>query len=145
MTKSELIERIVTEGKMGKRARVMGSRMRPLELPRKLKVAAELKERVWPVLGTRIRPLIDSEFTLERAGDAHRRSASSRSGIVRDNGRVAPISYSSESVSSGLFAEKAAYSALTMLSSISAPLNPFDAATRCARSSLAGSCFRLRR
>jgi NADPH2:quinone reductase len=61
---------------MGKRARVMGSLMRPLELPRKLKVAAELRERVWPVLGSRIKPLIDSEFTLDTAADGHRRSES---------------------------------------------------------------------
>lgn len=61
---------------MGKRARVMGSLMRPLELPRKLAVAAALRERVWPVLGSRIRPLIDSEFTLDTAADAHRRSES---------------------------------------------------------------------
>jgi len=61
---------------MQKRARVTGSMMRPLELPRKLAVAAALAERVWPVLGTRIKPLIDSEFTLETAADAHRRSES---------------------------------------------------------------------
>lgn len=64
---------------MQKRARVMGSLMRPLELPRKLKVAAALHERVWPLLGTSIEPLIDSEFTLETAGDAHRRSESGQS------------------------------------------------------------------
>lgn len=61
---------------MQKRARVMGSLMRPLEMPRKLAVAAALKERVWPVLGTKIKPLIDSEFTLEQAVDAHRRGES---------------------------------------------------------------------
>ena len=61
---------------MGKRARVMGSLMRPWELPRKLKVAAALTETVWPVIGSRMKPLIDSEFTLETAADAHRRSES---------------------------------------------------------------------
>ncbi len=70
---------VPVSGIMQKRARVMGSLMRPLELPRKLKVAAALRERVWPVLGTRIRPLIDSEFPLEKAGDAHRRSESGES------------------------------------------------------------------
>ena len=70
---------VPVSGIMGKRARVMGSLMRPLEMPRKLKVAAELRERVWPVLGTRIKPLIDSEFTLETAADAHRRSESGES------------------------------------------------------------------
>ena len=64
---------------MGKRARVTGSLMRPLELPLKLRVAAELRERVWPVLGSKIRPLIDSEFTLATAADAHRRSESGES------------------------------------------------------------------
>jgi NADPH:quinone reductase len=63
-------------GIMQKRARVMGSLMRPLELPRKLAVAAAIKEHIWPVLGTKIKPLIDSEFTLETAADAHRRSES---------------------------------------------------------------------
>jgi NADPH2:quinone reductase len=61
---------------MQKRARVTGSLMRPLERPRKIAVANALRERVWPVLGTRIKPLIDSEFTLETAGDAHRRGES---------------------------------------------------------------------
>jgi NADPH2:quinone reductase len=61
---------------MQKRARVTGSLMRPLERPRKIAVAKALKERVWPVLGTRIKPLIDSEFTLETAADAHRRGES---------------------------------------------------------------------
>ena len=61
---------------MGKRARVTGSLMRPLEMPRKLAIAAALRERIWPELGLSIRPLIDSEFPLEQAADAHRRSES---------------------------------------------------------------------
>ena len=67
---------VPVSGLMQKRARVTGSLMRPLELPRKLKVAAALRESVWPVLGTRIRPLIDSEYPLGQAADAHRRSES---------------------------------------------------------------------
>lgn len=61
---------------MGKRAVVTGSLMRPLELPRKERVGAALKERVWPVLGSKVRPLLDSEFALEQVADAHRRSES---------------------------------------------------------------------
>lgn len=64
---------------MQKRARVMGSLMRPLEMPKKLKVAAALRERVWQHLGKSIKPLIDSEYTLETAADAHRRSESGQS------------------------------------------------------------------
>ncbi len=61
---------------MAKRAKVMGSLMRGLELPLKLKVAAALKEKVWPVLGSKITPLIDSAYPLEQAAEAHRRSES---------------------------------------------------------------------
>lgn len=61
---------------MQKRAIVTGSLMRPLELPRKERVAAALKERIWPVLGTKVRPLLDMEFPLEEVADAHRRSES---------------------------------------------------------------------
>ncbi len=67
---------IAVSALMQKRARVMGSLMRPLEMPRKLAVARGLQERVWPVLGTKIKVLIDSEFTLEQAADAHRRGES---------------------------------------------------------------------
>lgn len=64
---------------MAKRARVTGTQMRPLEMPRKLAVAAALREQVWPVLGTKVKVLIDSEFPLEAAADAHRRSESGES------------------------------------------------------------------
>lgn len=61
---------------MQKRARVMGSLMRPLEMPKKLQVAAALRAHVWPHLGKSVRPLVDSEYTLETAAEAHRRSES---------------------------------------------------------------------
>ncbi len=61
---------------MQKRARVTGSLMRPLELPRKERVGAALMAHVWPVLGSKVRPLLDSQFGLEQAADAHRRSES---------------------------------------------------------------------
>jgi putative PIG3 family NAD(P)H quinone oxidoreductase len=61
---------------MQKRAVVTGSQMRPLEPPRKRKVAQALRERIWPVLGTAINPLMDSVFPLARAADAHARMES---------------------------------------------------------------------
>jgi putative PIG3 family NAD(P)H quinone oxidoreductase len=58
---------------MEKRAIVTGSLMRPLEPARKRVVAEALRARIWPVLGTKIRPLMDQTFPLARAGDAHAR------------------------------------------------------------------------
>ncbi len=58
---------------MRKRALVTGSMMRALELPRKIAVARQLRERVWPQLGHGIRPLIDSTYALEEAAAAHAR------------------------------------------------------------------------
>lgn len=58
---------------MEKRAIVTGSLMRPLEPARKRKVAQALRERIWPMLGTVINPLMDSVFPLARAADAHAR------------------------------------------------------------------------
>lgn len=61
---------------MQKRARIFGSMLRTSELERKQKVAAEMKPRVWPVLGSKVKVLLDSVFTLEQAPDAHRRGES---------------------------------------------------------------------
>lgn len=61
---------------MQKRAQVYGSMLRTSELERKQKVADAMISRVWPVLGAKIKPLIDSEFALEQAVDAHRRGES---------------------------------------------------------------------
>ena len=56
-----------------KRAVVTSSMMRPLELPRKIAVARQLLDQVWPLLGKGIRPLIASIHTLEEAALAHAR------------------------------------------------------------------------
>ena len=74
--KKGLVSTVPVSAIMHKRARITGSLMRPLEMGRKLAVAAALRERVWPELGVSIRPLLDSAFTLEQAADAHRRSES---------------------------------------------------------------------
>jgi putative PIG3 family NAD(P)H quinone oxidoreductase len=57
---------------MAKRACVTGSRLRPVPVETKAKMAAALRRVVWPRLGTRIRPVIDSTFPLAQAADAHR-------------------------------------------------------------------------
>jgi NADPH2:quinone reductase len=61
---------------MQKRAVVTGSQMRPLETPRKRKVAQALRDCIWPELGSAINPLMDSVFPLARAVDAHARMES---------------------------------------------------------------------
>ena len=58
---------------MEKRAIVTGSLLRPLELVRKAAIASALKERIWPLLGTSIRPGIDLVLPLREAASAHER------------------------------------------------------------------------
>jgi putative PIG3 family NAD(P)H quinone oxidoreductase len=61
-----------------KRAVITASRMRPLELDRKRAVVRELTERVWPHLGTKINPVLDSVFPLAQAAASHARMESSQ-------------------------------------------------------------------
>jgi putative PIG3 family NAD(P)H quinone oxidoreductase len=60
---------------MQKRAALMGSALRARTPKEKGEIAAALRREVWPKLPARepIRPVIDSTFPFERAGDAHRR------------------------------------------------------------------------
>jgi NADPH2:quinone reductase len=60
-----------------KRALITASRMRPLELEKKREVVRDLMERVWPHLGSRIDPVIDSVFPLAQAASSHARMESS--------------------------------------------------------------------
>ena len=62
-----------------KRATLLGSSLRPRSIEQKGEIAQELREHVWPLLPARnpIRPVIDSTFPLERAGEAHERLESS--------------------------------------------------------------------
>ena len=56
-----------------RRLTVTGSTLRPRPIAFKASIAAELRERVWPMLASgRIRPAIHSTFGAERAADAHR-------------------------------------------------------------------------
>jgi NADPH2:quinone reductase len=59
-----------------KRALVTASQMRPLPLEKKERVVRDLLERVWPNLGTRLQPVIDSVHPLEQAAQAHARMES---------------------------------------------------------------------
>ncbi len=73
----------ITELHLGKllqrRATLLGSSLRPRTDEQKAAIADELLARVWPLLPARdpIRPMVDSTFAPERAGDAHRRLESS--------------------------------------------------------------------
>jgi NADPH:quinone reductase-like Zn-dependent oxidoreductase len=56
---------------MRKEARITGSLMRPLALAEKTLVAEALREKVWPLVGTAIRPQVARVFGLAQAGEAH--------------------------------------------------------------------------
>jgi NADPH2:quinone reductase len=62
---------------MGKRAMVSGSQLRASALPVKIGIVRELDEKVWPHLGTKVTPTIDSIFSLAKACDAHARMETS--------------------------------------------------------------------
>ena len=46
-------------------------------MERKVEIVRQVMKRVWPHLGTRVRPIIDSVIPLERAAEAHARMESS--------------------------------------------------------------------
>ena len=59
---------------MTRRLTITGSTLRPQSDLAKARIADELRASVWPLLGTgRIGPVMDSEFALEKAADAHAR------------------------------------------------------------------------
>ena len=62
---------------MGKRAVVSGSGLRVFALPVKVEIVRQINERVWPHLGTKVTPVIDSTFPLAKACDAHARMETS--------------------------------------------------------------------
>lgn len=62
-----------------KRLHLMGSTLRAQSVQSKIQIAKELKENIWPLLDQgRIKPVIDSTFTLEEACQAHQRMESSQ-------------------------------------------------------------------
>mgnify|MGYP003482258823 FL=1 len=63
---------------MMRRLTLTGSTLRPQSDLAKARIAAELRERVWPAVASgQIAPVMDSEFPLERVADAHARMESS--------------------------------------------------------------------
>ncbi len=59
---------------MTKRQTITGSTLRPQSDLAKARIAAELRRHVWPMIAAgRLRPVIDSEFPLDEAAEAHRR------------------------------------------------------------------------
>ncbi|WP_368186466.1 NAD(P)H-quinone oxidoreductase [Aestuariibius sp. HNIBRBA575] len=64
---------------MMRRLTMTGSTLRPQSDLAKARIAADLYEKVWPLLATgRIAPVMDQEFTLDHAADAHTRMESSQ-------------------------------------------------------------------
>lgn len=59
---------------MQKRLHLTGSTLRAQPIAEKARIAAEVEAKVWPLFETgRIRPIIDSSFSLVQAAEAHRR------------------------------------------------------------------------
>lgn len=62
---------------MQKRLTLTGSTLKPRTLEEKAAIAAELKEKVWPLIEAgRIKPVMDRVFPLAEAGAAHQRMES---------------------------------------------------------------------
>ncbi len=58
---------------MARRASIMGAFLRSTPIEIKRRIATELKQRVWPLVGSAVRPPIDSVFPLSEAAGAHAR------------------------------------------------------------------------
>ena len=63
---------------MVKRQTITGSTLRPQSIAAKAEIARQLEDKVWPLLsaGT-VAPVMDEEFSLENAAQAHARMESS--------------------------------------------------------------------
>lgn len=62
---------------MQKRAVIAGSLLRGSSLDTKKEIVRQITERMWPHLGTRVTPIIDSVLSLDESADAHARIESS--------------------------------------------------------------------
>ena len=57
---------------MRRRLTITGSTLRPQSVAQKARIAEELRREVWPLLASgRLRPVMDREFALEDASEAH--------------------------------------------------------------------------
>lgn len=63
---------------MVRRASITGAFLRSTSLDLKRRIATELRQRIWPLLGTAIRPHIDSTYRLSEAAAAHARMETGR-------------------------------------------------------------------
>jgi NADPH2:quinone reductase len=57
---------------MAKSAWITGTRLRPVSVSEKEKIANALRAEVWPLLGSQIKPVIHQVFSLGEAAEAHR-------------------------------------------------------------------------
>ena len=63
---------------MMRRQTITGSTLRPQSLAAKARIAADLRAKVWPLLGAgRLGPVMDRSFSLAQAAEAHARMESS--------------------------------------------------------------------
>lgn len=62
---------------MQKRAIITGSQLRASTLSTKKEIVRQVTARVWPHLGSKVTPIVDSVLPLARASDAHARIESS--------------------------------------------------------------------
>lgn len=69
--------RVPVSAIMAKRAIVTGSQLRASPPALKTEIARQVLDRVWPHLGSRVTPIIDSIMPLARVADAHARMESS--------------------------------------------------------------------
>ncbi|WP_210529367.1 NAD(P)H-quinone oxidoreductase [Rubellimicrobium arenae] len=59
---------------MRRRLTITGSTLRPQSVAAKARIAEELRREAWPLIAAgRVRPVMDAEFPLDQAGEAHRR------------------------------------------------------------------------
>ena len=63
----------------GRQLTITGSGLRPQTIERKAQLAQALEQRAWPLIASgKIKPVIDSVYSLEDASQAHQRMASSQ-------------------------------------------------------------------
>ncbi|MBV8844105.1 MAG: NAD(P)H-quinone oxidoreductase [Bryobacterales bacterium] len=63
---------------MGRQLTITGSGLRPQTVERKGQIAEKLEKIAWPLIeGAKIKPVIDTVYTLEQVAEAHRRMESS--------------------------------------------------------------------
>lgn len=57
---------------LARRASILGTTLRSRPLAQRAAIVARVREEVWPLVPTRVRPVVHATFPLERVADAHR-------------------------------------------------------------------------